>query len=182
MKRKRIRSSSTSESGYSSSESITSEQLENEELDIDEIFADPIVDVTFKMLFGNDQHKDLLINLINSLLGFKGDKEIIEVEINTNELPIATHSSKKGQSGIANSVDVLCTNEGKQKIAIEMQGQKTKYVLAREQEYMAKLIAGQVKEGQGKMYHKEVLETYIIIIGKSNLFVGDTALKDQNLY
>lgn len=153
-----------------------------QKVNIPETFADPTLDVTFKMLFGNDLHKDILISLLNSLLGFIGNKEIVEVQINTNELPISGFSSEKGQTGISSAVDILCTNKGKQKIAIEMQGQKTKYFLPREQEYMAKLIAGQVKEGEGKLYHKKVLETYIIVIGKANIFSGDTALKNQKLF
>ena len=147
-----------------------------------EIFADPKYDVTFKMLFGNDENKDILISLLNSLLGFEGDKEIVEVEINSNELPVSVFSQAKGLSGVTSSVDVLCTNVGKQKIAIEMQRQKTKYFLAREQEYMAKLIAGQVKEGEGKKYDEKVLETYIIVIAKDNIFVGNTVLTDQKLF
>ena len=160
------------------------QKLEKEDIEskIHEIFADPTLDVTFKMLFGNDQNKDVLISLLNSLLGFTGNREIIEVEINTSELPISTFSSEKGQSGITSSVDILCTNKGKQKIAIEMQGQRTKYFLAREQEYMAKLIAGQVMEGEGKLYHEKVLETYIIVIGKQNIFAGNTALTNQKLF
>lgn len=150
--------------------------------EITEIFADPTLDVTFKMLFGNDLNKDILISLLNSLLNFTGSREIVEVEINTNELPISFFSSEKGQSGITSSVDILCTNQGQQKIAIEMQGQRTKYFLAREQEYMAKLISGQVKEGEGKLYHDKVLETYIIVIGKANIFLGNTALRDQKLF
>ena len=147
-----------------------------------EKFADPTFDLTFKMLFGNENHKDILISLLNSLLGFKGDKEITEVEINSNEFPVSFVSSDKGESGISSSVDILCTNKGKQKIAVEMQRQKTKYFLAREQEYMSKLITNQVKEGEGQQYHEKVLETYIIIIGKSNIFTGNTALKDQKLF
>ena len=34
-----------------------------------EKFADPTFDLTFKMLFGNENHKDILISLLNSLLG-----------------------------------------------------------------------------------------------------------------
>ena len=147
-----------------------------------EKFADPTFDVTFKMLFGNEKHKDILISLLNSLLGFKGNREITEVEINSNEFPVSFVSSDKGESGISSSVDIVCINKGKQKIAVEMQRQKTKYFLAREQEYMSKLITNQVKEGEGQQYHEKVLETYIIIIGKSNIFTGNTALKDQKLY
>lgn len=153
-----------------------------EKLEIPEIFADPKYDITFKMLFGNDANKDILISLLNSLLGFEGDKEIVEVEINSNELPVSIFSTEKGQSGITSSVDVLCTNRGKQKVAIEMQGQKTKYFLAREQEYMAKLISSQIKEGEGKLYHEKLLETYIIVIGKDNIFIGNTALRNNKLF
>jgi predicted transposase/invertase (TIGR01784 family) len=161
------------------------EKKENQETKIPEIaetFADPTLDVTFKMLFGNDLNKDILISLLNSLLGFTGHKEIVEVEINSNELPVSFFSKEKGESGITSAIDILCTNKGKQKIAIEMQGQKTKYFLPREQEYMAKLISLQVKEGEGKLYHEKVLETYIIVIGKSNIFVGDTKLQNQKLF
>jgi len=156
--------------------------LKMQERNITETFADPTLDVTFKMLFGDDNNKDILISLLNSLLGFVGNDEIIEVDINTNELPISFFSEEKRQSGITSAVDILCTNKGKQKIAIEMQGQKTKYFLAREQEYMAKLIAGQVKEGEGQQYDEKVLKTYIIVIGKANMFLGNTALKDQKLF
>ena len=83
----------------------------------------------------------------------KEKRKLFKVEINTNELPVYSFSKEKGESGITGSVDILCTNVGKQKIAIEIQGQRTKYFLAREQEYMAKLIASQVKEGEGKLYH-----------------------------
>ena len=147
-----------------------------------EVFADPTYDITFKMLFGNESNKFILISILNSLLGFVGDKEIIDVEINSNELPVSHFSKIKGESGIESSVDVICTNKGKQKIAIEMQGQKTKYFLAREQQYMARIISGQVKEGEGAMYHEKVLDTYIIVIGKAKIFVGNTALSNQELF
>jgi len=150
--------------------------------EITETFADPTLDVTFKMLFGNDLNKDILISLLNSLLNFTGSREIVEVEINTNELPISFFSSVKGQSGITSSVDILCTNQGQQKIAIEMQGQRTKYFLAREQEYMAKLLIGQVKEGEGKKYHEKVLETYIVIITKENVFTGKSEFERKKLF
>ena len=66
-----------------------------EKISTDEVFADPKYDVTFKMLFGDDQNKDILISLLNSLLGFEGDKEIIEVEINSNELPVSVFPETK---------------------------------------------------------------------------------------
>jgi predicted transposase/invertase (TIGR01784 family) len=147
-----------------------------------EVFADPTLDVSFKMLFCQDKNKDILISLLNSLLNFKGKDIIIDVEINPSELIVSNISNKKEEMGITSAVDILCTNIGKQQIAIEMQGQKQKYFLTREQEYMAKLISGQVKEGQGKQYHEKVLDTYIVVIAKNNMFVGNTALSDQSLF
>jgi predicted transposase/invertase (TIGR01784 family) len=147
-----------------------------------EIFADPTYDVTFKMLFGSEKNKDILISLLNSLLNFKGEKEIKGVEINTNELEVIPYSKEKSKLGVSSAVDVLCTAANGQKIAIEMQGQKTKYFLAREQEYMAKLLVGQVKEGQGKLYHEKVLETYIIVITKENVFTGKAEFEKQKLF
>ena len=106
------------------------------------IYADPTFDVTFKMLFGQNKHKDILISLLNSLLNFEGKEEIVDVEINNSELIVDNVSDKKGKSGIKSAVDILCTNVSKQKIAIEIQGEREKYFLAREQVYMAKLISG----------------------------------------
>jgi hypothetical protein len=79
-------------------------------------------------------------------------------------------------------VDILCTNKKKQKIAIKMQRKKKKYFLPREQEYMAKIIAGEVKEGEGKLYHEKILTTYMIIINKENAFSGDKTLKNQKIF
>jgi len=155
---------------------------EEEEILIPETFADPTYDVTFKMLFGNEHHKDVLISLLNNLLDFHGNKEIIDVEINNNELPVTYFFDKK-ESGIPSTVDVLCTiKENNQKIAVEMQGQRQAYFLNRTQEYMAKLISGQVKTGQGAQYHKAVMDTYVLVIGKQDLFTGETKLQNQNLF
>ena len=130
----------------------------------EEVFADPTYDLTFKMLFGNDKNKDILISFLNNILGFKGDKEILDVEINSNEL--LGDSNKSIQS----NVDILCTVKNKQKIAIEMQRVYEDYFLAREQEYMSKIISQQVTSGQSNKYHEALLDTYIVIITKENVF------------
>ena len=143
-------------------------------------FADPTYDDTFKRLFGEESSKGLLINVLNNFLGFSGSKTIEEVEINNPALEARKVVGE--MPSIKGAIDILCTTSSGQKIAVEMQGQKTKYFLAREQEYMAKLISGQVKEGEGALYHAKVLDTYIIVLAKKNLFVGETALKDSSLY
>lgn len=144
-------------------------------------FADPTLDISFKMLFGQDENSDILISLLNSLLDFKGKDLITKVKINPSELVVSNISYKKGDTGISSAVDILCTTNDDRQVAIEIQGQKTNYFLTREQEYMAKLIYGLVKEGQGHEYHEKVLDTYILVIGKENMFIGNTALKGKVL-
>ncbi len=51
-----------------------------------------------------------------------------------------------------------------------MQQAHEAYFLAICQAYMAKLIAGQVKTGESAKYHKVMSETYILSIGKKDLF------------
>jgi predicted transposase/invertase (TIGR01784 family) len=148
----------------------------------DVVFADPTYDITFKMLFGNNESKDILISFLNSLLNLDGDKKIVEVFIVSNELQVESFFKEKGKSGIKSAVDVLCTTTTGQQIAVEMQHKQKEYFLTRTQEYMSKLIAGQVKEGQGELYHKAVMDTYILVIGKENMFRGEFALKDQSLF
>lgn len=146
-------------------------------------YADPTLDITFRMLFSPDQHKPILINMLNALLDFKGLNAIMDVEINSSDLTVSNIDlDKPAKSGITSAVDLLCTTTNNKKIAVEMQGQKKNYFLAREQEYMAKLISGQVKVGEGKKYHEKVLDTYIVVIGKENLFSGNSKLQDQDLF
>lgn len=43
------------------------------------VFADPKTDFVFKKLFGTEDHKDLLIALLNALLGLTEDRGIVDV-------------------------------------------------------------------------------------------------------
>jgi hypothetical protein len=47
----------------------------------------------------NYLNKELLISLLNNLLEFTNNNEIIEVELNSNELPVSMVSSEKSQTG-----------------------------------------------------------------------------------
>ena len=97
------------------------------EVQTPEIFADPTYDITFKMLFGSDKNKDVLISLLNSLLDFKGEKQIVDVTINSSDLSV------EGISDIKGAVDVLCTTRSHQKIAVEMQRKYKDYFLSYEE-------------------------------------------------
>lgn len=78
-------------------------------------FADPTYDYTFKMLFANESHKDLLISFLNACIHFPDEKQITEVRIlNNDHIPAGIY-------GIRSAVDILCTNSNGEKIVVEMQ-------------------------------------------------------------
>jgi predicted transposase/invertase (TIGR01784 family) len=140
-------------------------------------FADPTFDTTFKELFGLDKHNDLLISLLNNLLSFSGADKITSVRTISEKLQTSGVSYKKGESGITSEVDILCTTESGQTIAVEMQRAKQPYFLARMEYYMSKLIASQVKEKDGSTHHKTIDKTYILVLAKESLFTGQHSLE-----
>jgi predicted transposase/invertase (TIGR01784 family) len=76
-------------------------------------YLDPKYDLTFKRVFA--EHKNLCISLINSLLMFEGNQQIVEIEYQTNELipelPILKNSI----------VDVRCKDKAGRQFIVEMQ-------------------------------------------------------------
>jgi len=76
-------------------------------------YLDPKFDLTFKRVFG--EHKNLCISLINSLLMFEGDQQVVEIEYQTTELipelPILKNSI----------VDVRCKDKAGRQFIVEMQ-------------------------------------------------------------
>ena len=145
-------------------------------------FADPTFDTTFKMLFGSQEHERILISLLNNLLNLPKDKEIIKLEIITEKLETPIFSYSVGESSVAGTVDVLCNTASGQKIAVEMQRAKQPYFLARTQHYMSKLISTQVNDKSSSEYHKEILDTYILVLEKQNLFTGQHELSNKTIY
>jgi hypothetical protein len=62
------------------------------------------------------------------------------------------------------------------------QKQYAPYFLARTELYMSKIIAGQVKEGMSSRAHEVMLDTYILSIGKDDIFKKGDAIKDDVHY
>jgi predicted transposase/invertase (TIGR01784 family) len=42
-------------------------------------FADVKTDIAFRKIFGNEQHKEILIGFLNAVLDFQGDRSIREI-------------------------------------------------------------------------------------------------------
>jgi len=151
----------------SNKKEMMQEIVEKEE----EIFADPTYDVTFKMLFGSDKNKVLLINFLNNILSFKGKDEIKDLNIINSSL------IQEDLDAIESAVDVRCRTASGEDISIEMQRRNEDYFLARTQDYMGKLISSQVNKDEGKKYHLAMNKTYIVIISKAKLFIKDNKIE-----
>lgn len=144
-----------------------------EEMEKAEVFADPTYDVTFKMLFGSEKNKILLVNFLNNILSFKGKDEIKDLNIINSSL------IQEDLDAIESAVDVRCKTVSGEDISIEMQRRNEDYFLSRTQDYMGKLISSQVKKDEGKKYHIAMNKTYIVIISKAKLFLKDTAIEGE---
>ena len=82
-------------------------------------FLDPANDAAFKKIFGNDQKKEILISLLNSLLSLKEGKKILEVEIQNPYLVSKTAELKN------TVLDVKCKDQRNINYLVEMQVAKT---------------------------------------------------------
>ena len=79
------------------------------------IFGDPKTDVIFKRIFGHEKHKDLLISLLNDLLGLQQGRRIVDVTYLTPEQLPAVLDAKKS------IVDVKCRDQTETEYIVEMQ-------------------------------------------------------------
>ena len=127
-------------------------------------FADPTYDTTFKMIFGSEKNKHLLISLINNLLEFKDKALIQDLQIITSELPISY------EGHIKTAIDVRCKTVDGREILVEVQRQYKDYFLSRSQYYMAKAINLQMQDGQSKLYKDKMLPIYLLTIARETLF------------
>ena len=76
-------------------------------------YLDPKYDLTFKRVFG--EHKNLCISLINSMLMFEGDDQVVSIEYQTGELIPEIPALKNS------IVDVRCTDGLGRQFIVEMQ-------------------------------------------------------------
>ena len=79
------------------------------------VFADPKTDFVFKRIFGAEARKPLLIALLNNLLEFEGDRQIVDVQHLTGEQHVDVAELK------LSIVDVKCTDATGRRFVVEMQ-------------------------------------------------------------
>ncbi|MFI4983628.1 MAG: Rpn family recombination-promoting nuclease/putative transposase [Rickettsiales bacterium] len=104
-----------------------------------ERYLDPQNNVAFKMIFGTEKHKKLLIHFLNDILG--NDVKISDIEfLKTSKDP---EISYKKQS----VVDVLCKDEKGERYIVEMLFARSAGFEERAQYYAARAYVDQMKKG-----------------------------------
>lgn len=108
-------------------------------------------DIYFKYLLGSDQHKDLTLSFINSILG--------RTEANkfTNLTFLKESQEPKHKDGKVTIVDILTETSDGTKVNIEMQVGKQKYFIERFLLYLARAYASSLNSTEGYSSLKPVI-------------------------
>ena len=109
-------------------------------------FLNPCNDVAFKKIFGSENHKDITISFLNSVLENTDEKSIQEVQfLNTEQKRILKDKKE-------NILDILCTDQAGNKYLIEVQVERAKEFGKRIVFYASKTYALQL--GSTESYTK----------------------------
>ena len=108
--------------------------------DIEYKLFDPKEDFIFKMIFGTEENKSILISLLNSIL--KGRPYINDVTLENTEI------SKIFKDAKSSRLDISATDDNGIKYDIEMQCRKTKDIINRTLFYASKLYNKDLKENE----------------------------------
>ena len=128
------------------------------------MFLDPTNDVAFRRIFGNENKKNILISFLNSVLGFAGDKEIVDVALlNTNQVPKII--------GLKETIlDVRCTDQRGVSYIVEMQIAKPSQFEKRVLYYTSKAYTNQIESGD---QYPALNQVIFIGIVNFNMFDGE---------
>ena len=100
----------------------------------------PKIDFVFKLIFGNEKNKDILIALLSSIIDMP-EEEFKGIEIINNELMREFKEDKKG------ILDVRVKTKSNKQIDIEIQILPTEYMPERTLYYWSKMYTEQIKSG-----------------------------------
>jgi predicted transposase/invertase (TIGR01784 family) len=104
-------------------------------------FADPKNDIAFKKIFGDENHKNILISFLNAILDFKGNKEIVDVELlNPYQVP-------KIEELKETILDIRAKNKNNETFIVEMQKKDLSYFAKRSLYYTSKAYVSQLSKG-----------------------------------
>ena len=134
-------------------------------------YIDILTDVGFKVVFGSEPNKDLLIHFLNEI--FKGHKQITDIQYYKTEFPgLGEH-----EGGVI--FDLLCTGDNGEKFLLEVQRAKQEFFIQRSVSYVSRLISDQIPKGKRNEWRYGIKEVYFIAILETFSVVSDP---DDRLY
>ncbi|MFQ5630543.1 MAG: Rpn family recombination-promoting nuclease/putative transposase [bacterium] len=104
-------------------------------------FADPRTDFAFKLIFGNEKAKGVLVSFLNAVLGLEGSHEIIDVTI------LNPYQAPKISELKHSILDVKCRDNRGVEFVVEMQIQYTEGFKKRIQYNVCKAYTNQITSG-----------------------------------
>ncbi len=124
-------------------------------------FANPINDIAFKKIFGNEKHKNILISFLNSILDFKDEKRIVDVELaNPYQIP-------KIEELKETILDIKAKNQNNEEFIVEMQKRNLGDFAKRSLYYTSKAYVSQLQKG---IDYSSLKKVYFIGILNFNIF------------
>ncbi len=124
-------------------------------------FADPKNDLAFKKIFGDENHKGILISFLNSVLDFKENKVIVDISL-TNPYQVPKIPELK-----ETILDIKATNKDGYTFIVEMQKKDLGDFTKRSLYYTSKAYISQLPKGNNYTKLKKV---YFIGILNFNIF------------
>jgi len=127
--------------------------------DIEYKLFDPKEDFIFKMIFGSEENKSILISLLNSIL--KGRPYIEDVTLENNEI------SKIFKNNKSSRLDISATDNNGIKYDIEMQCRKTKDIKNRTLFYASKFNDNKADSASENKFYRNHSVISIWIFGEN---------------
>ena len=104
-------------------------------------FISPQNDFAFKRIFGDEQHKEVLISFLNSVLDLSGEREVVEVQIAD---PYQVPRLKQFKETI---LDIKATCQSGRQFIVEMQVEHQHHFYKRALYYSSKAYTEQLRTG-----------------------------------
>ena len=137
-------------------------------------FINPFTDFGFHRIFGQEVHKELLIDFLNQLL--IGERQIVDIRFHN---PIQQPETQKARGLI---FDVHCRDEQGGWFVVEMQNSSQHYFYDRGLFYLSRVISNQGE--QGREWQFDLCPVYGIFLlnctmGENSKFRTDVILADR---
>ena len=105
-------------------------------------FISPQNDFAFKRIFGNEQHKEVLISFLNSVLDLRGERQVVEVELaNPYQVPRLEQFKES-------ILDIKATCQSGREFIVEMQVEQQHSFHKRALYYSSKAYVEQLPRGE----------------------------------